>query len=83
MYRNVGRLINHLAALLGGLGESSCCKYVTSAAPDVQAKYAAELASRAAGKAPQRDLLGLFCPLSYLDSKVHETRGVSGGTSAG
>jgi hypothetical protein len=31
--------------------KSSGCKYVTSAAPRVQAKYAAELASRAAGKA--------------------------------
>jgi hypothetical protein len=47
VYRNVGQLNNHLAALLDGLGKSSGCKYVPSAAPGVQAKYAAELASRA------------------------------------
>jgi hypothetical protein len=40
---------NHVAAPSQGLGKSSDCMYVTSAAPDVQAKYAAELASPAAG----------------------------------
>jgi len=48
VYQNVEKLNNHLAAPLGGLGKKSDCKYVTSAAPDVHAKYAAELASRAA-----------------------------------
>jgi hypothetical protein len=41
VYRNVGQLNNHLAAPLEGLKKSSGCKYVTSAAPDAQAKYAA------------------------------------------
>jgi hypothetical protein len=36
------------------LGKSSGCKYVTSVSPGVQAKYAAELASRAAGKAMKK-----------------------------
>jgi hypothetical protein len=50
VYRNVEQLNNHLAAPLEGLGKSSGCKDVTSAALGVQAKYAAKLASRAAGK---------------------------------
>jgi hypothetical protein len=54
VYRNVEQLNNHLAAPLEGLGKGSGCKYVTSAAPDVQAKYAAALASRAAGKAMKK-----------------------------
>jgi hypothetical protein len=41
---------NYLAAPLEGLGKSSGCKYVTSAAPSVQAKYAEKLASLAAGR---------------------------------
>ena len=45
---------NYLAAPLEGLGKSSGCKYVTSAAPGVQATYAAKLASRAAGKAMKK-----------------------------
>jgi hypothetical protein len=40
VYRNVEQLNNHLAASSEGLGKSSGCKYVTSATPDVQAKYA-------------------------------------------
>jgi hypothetical protein len=36
---------------LEGLGKKSSCKYVASATPDVQVKYTAELATRAAGKA--------------------------------
>jgi hypothetical protein len=54
VYRNVEQLNNHLAAPLEGLGKSSCCKYLTSAAPGMQAKYAEELASRAAGKAVKK-----------------------------
>jgi hypothetical protein len=42
VYRNVEHLNNHLAAPLEGLGKSSGCKYVKSAAPDVLANYAAE-----------------------------------------
>jgi hypothetical protein len=52
--RNVEQLNYHLAAPLKGPGKSSGCKHVASAAPDVQAKHAAELASRAAGKAIQK-----------------------------
>jgi hypothetical protein len=54
VYRNVEQLNNHLAAPLEGLGKSSGCKYVKSAVPDVQAKYAVELASRVAGKAMKK-----------------------------
>ena len=54
VHRNVEQLNNHLATSLEGFGKSSGCKYVTSAAPGVQAKYAAELASRAAGKAMKK-----------------------------
>jgi hypothetical protein len=54
VYRNVERLNNHLAAPLKGLGKSSGFKHATSAALDVQAKYAEELASRAAGKATKK-----------------------------
>jgi hypothetical protein len=55
VYRNVEtKTNNHLAAPLELLGNSSGCKYVTNAAPDVQAKYAAELALRAAGKAMKK-----------------------------
>jgi hypothetical protein len=54
VYRNVEQLNSHLAAPLEGLGKSSGFKYVTSAATGVQAKYAAELASRAAGKAMKK-----------------------------
>ena len=43
-----------MAAPLEELGKSSGCRYATSAAPDVQAKYSAELASRAAGKAMKK-----------------------------
>jgi hypothetical protein len=50
VYRNAEQLNNHLATPLEGLGKISGCKDVTSAAPGVQAKYAAELASQAAGK---------------------------------
>jgi acyl-CoA reductase-like NAD-dependent aldehyde dehydrogenase len=39
---------------LEGLGKGSGCKYVKSAAPDVHAKLAAVLASRAAGKAMKK-----------------------------
>jgi hypothetical protein len=46
--------INHLAAPAEGLDKSSSCKYVTSAALAVPAKYAAELFSRAAGKAMKK-----------------------------
>jgi hypothetical protein len=35
-------------------GKRSVCKYSTSVSSDVQAKYAAELASRAAGKAMKK-----------------------------
>jgi hypothetical protein len=56
VYRNDEQLNNHLAVLLEVLGKSSGCKYVTSAAPGVQAKYAAELASRAAGNAMKRKI---------------------------
>jgi hypothetical protein len=52
VYRNVEQLNSHLAAPLEGLGKSSACKYVTSAG--VQANYAAELTSRAAGKAMKK-----------------------------
>ena len=54
VYRNVEQLNNHLAAPLEGLDKSSGCEYVTSAAPGMQAKYAAELASRAAGKSMKK-----------------------------
>ena len=37
-----------------GLGKGSGCKYVKRAAPDVHAKLAAELASRAAGKSVKK-----------------------------
>ena len=43
-----------MAAPLEELGKSSGCRYATSAAPDVQANYAEELASRAAGKATKK-----------------------------
>jgi hypothetical protein len=58
LYRKLDQLINHLAAPSEGLGKSSCCKYAKSAAPGVQAKYAAELASRAAGKAMKKKTEG-------------------------
>jgi hypothetical protein len=54
VYRNVGQLRNHLAAPAEELDKSSSCKFVTSAAPAVPAKYAAELVSRAAGKAMKK-----------------------------
>ena len=47
-------LNNHLAAPSEGLGKSSGYKYVTSAAPDVQAKNTADLVSRAAEKATKK-----------------------------
>jgi hypothetical protein len=54
VYRNLEQLNHHLAAPLERLGKSGGCKYVTSAAPGVQAKCAAELASRAAGNAMKK-----------------------------
>jgi hypothetical protein len=47
VFRNVDRLFNHLASLSEGLGKSSGCAHVKSAAPAVQTKYAAEIVSRA------------------------------------
>jgi hypothetical protein len=48
VYRKAEKLNNHLATPLERLGKNSGLKYVTSAAPDMQVKYAAKLASRAA-----------------------------------
>jgi hypothetical protein len=56
VYRNVDQFNNHLASHLEGLGKSSGCKYVTSTAPDVQAKCTADHASRAAGKAMKKNM---------------------------
>jgi hypothetical protein len=47
VFRNVDQLFNHLASPSEGLGKSSGCAHVKRAAPAVQAKYAAEIASRA------------------------------------
>ena len=52
--RNVDQLMNHLASPSEGLGKSSGCAHVKSAAPAVQIKYAAEIASRAAAKAAKK-----------------------------
>ena len=41
VFRNVDRLFNHLASPSDGLGKSSGCAHVKSAAPAVQTKYAA------------------------------------------
>jgi hypothetical protein len=47
VFRNVDQLFNHLASPSEGLGKSSGCAHEKSAAPAVQAKYAAEISSRA------------------------------------
>jgi hypothetical protein len=47
VFRNVYKLFNHLASPSEGLGKSSGCAHVKSAAPAVQIKYAAEVVSRA------------------------------------
>jgi hypothetical protein len=54
VYRHAEKLNNYLTAPLERLGKGRGNKYVTSTAPDVQAKYAAELASRAAEKATKK-----------------------------
>ena len=46
MFRNVNRLFNHLASSSEVLGKSSGFAHIKSAAPAVQTKYAAEIASR-------------------------------------
>jgi hypothetical protein len=41
VFRNVDQLFNHLASPSKGLGKSSGCAHVKSAAPAVQIKHAA------------------------------------------
>jgi hypothetical protein len=51
VFRNVHQLVNHLASPSEGLGKSCGCAHAKSSAPVMQAKYAAEITSRAAAKA--------------------------------
>jgi hypothetical protein len=54
VFRNVDQLFSHLASPSEGLGKSSGCAHVKSAAPAVQIKYAAEIVSRAAAKTAKK-----------------------------
>jgi hypothetical protein len=54
VFLNVNQLVNHLASPTKGLRKSSCCAYVKSALPAVQAKYPAKTVSRTTFFQPAR-----------------------------